>query len=741
MCSGLKSITIPNSVTTIGEWAFHRCTGLTSITIPNSVTSIEEYAFSHCSGLTSVTIGNSVTTIGEYSFQYCTGLKGITIPNSVASIGERAFLYCDGLTSVTIPNSVTSFGYGAFMRCSNILSINIDNNYLVGNKEMASIFGSQIQNCIIGDNVTSIGNSTFSGCYNLKNINITRHVTSIGTSAFSGCYSLKNVTIPESVTSIGSNAFYNCSSDIILLPKSVYVGEKCFENSSGHSYVYTFANNVLELSKTDHDKYFKNCSVYPGPDIMDRSISQSTISISPSTRLTAKTVKMDGRIFNAEGGSIQYTQLTPNKTYTLTVIGRVRDCDSDYTFDVDLTTRDLSLWLKQTDATNLTLSVEGDNDGDAQIVGYSFLANEVQNSGELARGEWKATGLKPNQRVQVSMTARTVDGYTKTITRSFETRDLDVTFDAQTTGTSATITGSASMIDATYISSCFKESGKDRVTIYGLDPYSSYSWCYYVTTKEGGEVPYYTTFYTQDLYMATQAAQPMTTKKARLIANTNCDDDAMRCGFEWIRYDAPEEMKPTSVSCPVYNGVIMGTLNGVNPDTYYKYRPYYQSNSGQRYYGDWVAFITADASVYFEPEIHTMDASDITSTSAKVRGYAVAGSDDISEQGFEYWTETSGTQRKASSGTLMQTTLSGLTPSTKYFYRSFTTAGAKTTYGEEREFTTNPDATSIELIPTDTPERTVVGYYNLQGQRINEPQRGVNIIRYSDGTAKKVLLK
>ena len=200
-------------------------------------------------------------------------------------------------------------------------------------------------------------------------------------------------------------------------------------------------------------------------------------------------------------------------------------------------------------------------------------------------------------------------------------------------------------------------------------------------------------------------------------------------------------MKPTSVSCPVYNGVIIGTLNGVNPDTYYKYRPYYQSDSGKRYYGDWVAFITGDASVYFEPEIHTLAASDIRSNSAKVRGYAVAGSDEISEQGFEYWTETSGTQRKESSGTLMQTTLSDLMPSTKYFYRSYATAGTKTTYGEERDFTTNPDATGIEFISVDTPERTVIGYYNLQGQRTSEPQRGLNIIRYSDGTSKKVLVK
>ncbi|MBR3939540.1 MAG: leucine-rich repeat domain-containing protein, partial [Bacteroidales bacterium] len=106
-CSGLTSVTIPNSVTSIGEYAFYNCSGLTSVTIPNSVTSIGESAFRGCSGLTSVTIPNSVTTIGERAFYNCSGLTSVTIGNSVTSIGNSAFSGCSGLTSVTIPNSVT----------------------------------------------------------------------------------------------------------------------------------------------------------------------------------------------------------------------------------------------------------------------------------------------------------------------------------------------------------------------------------------------------------------------------------------------------------------------------------------------------------------------------------------------------------------------------------------------------------------------------------------------------------
>ena len=119
----ITSITIPNSVTTIGNSAFSGCTSLTSITIPYSVTSIGDDAFEGCTGLTSINIPNSVTSIGKNAFDYCTGLTSINIPNSVTSIGDWAFYGCKGLTSITIPNSVTSIGYEAFARCTGLTDI------------------------------------------------------------------------------------------------------------------------------------------------------------------------------------------------------------------------------------------------------------------------------------------------------------------------------------------------------------------------------------------------------------------------------------------------------------------------------------------------------------------------------------------------------------------------------------------------------------------------------------------
>ena len=115
----ITSLTISNSVTSIGDYLFRGCTGLTSVMIPNSVTSIGDSAFYGCSGLTSVTIPNSVTSIGDDAFFGCTGLTSVTIPNSVTSIGDDAFFGCTGLTSVTIPNSVS------FKSCENLKSVTI----------------------------------------------------------------------------------------------------------------------------------------------------------------------------------------------------------------------------------------------------------------------------------------------------------------------------------------------------------------------------------------------------------------------------------------------------------------------------------------------------------------------------------------------------------------------------------------------------------------------------------------
>ena len=228
------SITIPNSVTSIGDYAFCGCTGLTSITIPTSVTSIGDYAFCGCTCLTSITIPTSVTSIGDYAFSNCTGLTSIDIPNSITSIVNRMFYGCTGLTSITIPNNITSIGGGAFSGCTGLTSITIPNS-------VTSIGGSAFYGCTGLTSITlpdsiggAIGSQTFMNCTGLTSITLPKGVTSIGEWAFCGCSGLTFVPIPTGVTSIGNQAFAGCSGlTSVTIPTSVtFIGVQAFAGCS-----------------------------------------------------------------------------------------------------------------------------------------------------------------------------------------------------------------------------------------------------------------------------------------------------------------------------------------------------------------------------------------------------------------------------------------------------------------------------------------------------------------------------
>ena len=226
----VTDLTIPDSVTTIGDYAFYGYSSITSVTIGDSVTTIGESAFSSCSSLTSVTIGDSVTTIGESAFNNCSKLTSVTIGDSVTTIGKDAFYRCESLTSVTIPDSVTTIGESAFNNCSKLTSVTIgDSVTTIGKSAFSSC--SSLTSVTIPDSVTTIGESAFSSCSSLTSVAIGDGVTTIGEDAFYRCESLTSVTIPDSVTTIGDHAFCYCSS-----LTSVTIGDSV--TTIGHSTFY-----------------------------------------------------------------------------------------------------------------------------------------------------------------------------------------------------------------------------------------------------------------------------------------------------------------------------------------------------------------------------------------------------------------------------------------------------------------------------------------------------------------------
>ena len=271
-CPGAKTeIEIPNSVTGIEYYAFYGCSSLVSVTIPNSVTYIRASAFYGCSSLVSVTIPNSVGYIPESAFYGCSSLTSVTIPNSVTSIGKSVFRYCSSLTSVTIPNSVTSIPESAFYGCSSLTSVTIPNS------------------------VTSIGWQAFSGCSSLTSVTIPNSVTSINTGAFSGCSSLTSVTIPSSLTILPYAAFRYCRNlrtiiDLNPTPQQVFYDS--FEGVPSDAVVYIPKGSYMTYMLADGWAQFSDFRELSAFDII---FSASTLELTPgeTAELIVTVVKDD----------------------------------------------------------------------------------------------------------------------------------------------------------------------------------------------------------------------------------------------------------------------------------------------------------------------------------------------------------------------------------------------------------------------------------------------------------------
>ena len=180
-CQALAKVTIPQSVTSIGDGAFQN-SSLTDVTIPQGVTSIGEDAFGWCSGLTSVTIPQSVTSIGKEAFRECRYLQSLTIEDAATSIGEEAFMLCESLTTLKLGEKIKKIGESAFSQCG-------------------------LTNVTIPDSVTSIGDWAFACCSQLKTISLDENIETIGQGAFYDCPALTNVTIPKKVETIEPYTF------------------------------------------------------------------------------------------------------------------------------------------------------------------------------------------------------------------------------------------------------------------------------------------------------------------------------------------------------------------------------------------------------------------------------------------------------------------------------------------------------------------------------------------------------
>ena len=230
--ASLKAVTITGG-TTIGSEAFYGCKNLTSITIPDSVTSIGKGAFYGCENITSMTIPDGVTSISEEAFYGCKNLTSMTIPDGVTSIGKLAFELCTSLASIAIPSSLREIGNSAFSYCKSLTSVHIT--------DIAAWCNISFE-----DNPLLYAKRLYLNGNLLTALEIPEGVTSISNWAFEFCTSLTSITIPESVTSIGDRAFQGCNklTNVIFKHPS---GWRCYDYD-GRVHEYISANNLANAA-------------------------------------------------------------------------------------------------------------------------------------------------------------------------------------------------------------------------------------------------------------------------------------------------------------------------------------------------------------------------------------------------------------------------------------------------------------------------------------------------------------
>lgn len=485
--------------------------------------------------------------------------------------------------------------------------------------------------------------------------------------------------------------------------------------------------------------------------------------VSENTHTNQKEKKTKGKIMNDNLNKRIYARTTVRgllpgswyKFYPYIVISNKEKVYSDC--GREKCTKELKFYVSTAKATQTTFLIKkigmyGDGT-------FSPSKIEVLENGETYPIEnYKIEDLNPGQSIDLPIRITSADGYTDTYFNNLgQTRSLGLNIESKTGPTSLILKASYDKGDAN-VTAFTWENSDEPVTereIVGLEPNTSYSYSVIATirNKNGVEKKYTAskTFQTSALTLKTMIPTGVSSTSTQAKAETNITEEEPNAGFQWKKFDAPESLAPKEGYGSVYDGKIEGLIKDLSPTSYYNVRAFYKSAKGNYYYGNWITFDPSDFS-YLEPTVHTYPINNVTGNTAQLKGYVIAGTDDIIEQGFEYWKNGQTKVRKKmatlelkvssilSNGQAMRAEITGLEECTEYTCRAFVTTTAGIKYGEEQKFTTEGISGIID-IEDNKVNPLIEGFYDISGQRHPSPIKGLNIIRYSDGSVSKIIIK
>ena len=447
----ISTLSIPSqangySVVKIANHAFASISGLQSVTIPNSVLSIDESAFHDCSQftLTTVNFPNNLKVIGRNAFRNCQVLTTINFPSSLLEIGQEAFYNCSSITSLSIPNSVTAIGKEAFCGCASISALSISNS------------------------LTTLDDGVFRGCHNIVSVTIPNSVSSIGKSTFAGC-GLTSIVLPNNITSIGRNAFDGCTNmDIVIsqIKNPFSIDEKVFMLQPDQG-----LHSTLQVPNGTKDKYlqYSGWIKYFSNIVEEKAYYSLSIKATGNGSVTYNNeiIRDASNSYSLEEGSSASISISPDEGYKIKCV-KVNDTDvtssissNTYTISSISSNTTIEVKFEAIPPTTYTLSIKATGNGSASY------------NGTTIRGKTSTFTINEGTSVTISFTPDTgyrikslkVNGSSVTANTSYKTTinadtSIEVVFEAvpATTYTlSIKATGNGS---ATYSGTAIKNTTK-----------------------------------------------------------------------------------------------------------------------------------------------------------------------------------------------------------------------------------------------------------------------------------------